>query len=141
MSRHPIAALLARKRAHSRSKRRTWTEWFSAWQPERDVTVTGVLTAPAIEIPRGVHLHVAGDLRLQATGPLVMAELPKLVVPRVPRPSHLLILRSRSYVELDGQRYAEPQEIVVSTWTRHGAGMPIRILIQPYYQAAGRKAA
>jgi hypothetical protein len=139
MSRHAIAAWPARK--PSRSRRRTWTEWFSAWQPERDVTLTGVLTAPRIEIPRGVQLHLTGDLRLQATGPLVMAELPKLVVPRIPRPSHLLILRSQSYVELDGQRYEGPQEIVVSTWTRDGAGMPIRILIQPYYQAAGRKAA
>jgi hypothetical protein len=139
MSRQPLAAVPSRRR--TRAGRRTWTEWFSPWQPQRDVEVSGVLTAPRIEIPCGVHIHLRADLRLQTVGPLVMQELPKLILPRIPRPSHLLVLRSQSYVELAGQRYDAPQEIVVSTWSRDGAGMPIRILILPHAQVARREAA
>jgi hypothetical protein len=137
MTNHPLTSSAARLRPSRDSKTLEHrVELFTPWCPERDVELTGVVRAPGIEIPEGVVLGVAGDLRLESAGPIVMAEAPRLIRPRIPRPSHLLVLRAEDWVEFAGRRYDEPAEILVSTWERQRAGMPIRILIHPWQQAA-----
>jgi hypothetical protein len=137
MTNHPLTASADCLRPSRDSKTLEHrVELFTPWRPERDVELTGVVRAPGIEIPEGVVLGVAGDLRLESSGPIVVAEAPRLIRPRIPRPSHLLVLRAEDWVEYAGRRYDEPTEVLVSTWERQRAGMPIRILIHPWRLAA-----